>query len=526
MQDLIHQLLNLARGMWRYRWHAAVVAWVVAVVGAVVVFQIPDRYQASARVYVDTQSILKPLLSGLAVQPNVEQQVAMLSRTLISRPNIEKLVRMADLDLQTESKAQQEALISDLMQKLAIRSTARDNLYTLSYSDPDKDKAQRVVQSLVSIFVESSLGASRKDADAAKVFLNEQIKAYEAKLEEAERRLKEFRLRNIDQRTADGRDAAARLAEMSAQLDAARLQLREAEHARDAARRQLEQERARAGDVTMRSILQESALSIATPEIDARLQAQRTNLDGLLQRYTEQHPDVIATRRLIAELEAEKEKQVAELRRAALAAPAPVYSSAQNLVEQELNRVLAASEVQVASLKARVAEYTTRYEQALKLLRTSPEIEAEYAQLNRDYAIHRKNYEDLVARRETATISGELEATGVAEFRLIDPPRVDPKPVWPNRLLLLAGVLVASLGAGAVIALLLAQLRPVFHTAAELRQVTQLPLLGTIDLVVDELQKHRERRDVWRFGLASGGLVVVYSVLMAALALRVGGLQG
>jgi hypothetical protein len=153
-------------------------------------------------------------MSGLTVQPNVDQQVAMLSRTLISRPNIEKLVRMADLDLKSESKAQQDELIEGLMKKVSIKSTGRDNLYTLSYQEANKDKAKRVIQSMVSIFVESSLGASRKDTDSAKVFLDEQIKTYESKLEEAEGRLKEFRLRNIDLQTGDGKDSASRLAEM------------------------------------------------------------------------------------------------------------------------------------------------------------------------------------------------------------------------------------------------------------------------------------------------------------------------
>ena len=94
MELLISQLLIIVRRMWKYRWVGLIVAWVTGVVGSVVVFALPDRYEASARIYVDTQSILKPLMSGLAVQPNVEQQVVMLSRTLISRPNVEKLVRM------------------------------------------------------------------------------------------------------------------------------------------------------------------------------------------------------------------------------------------------------------------------------------------------------------------------------------------------------------------------------------------------------------------------------------------------
>ena len=87
------------RGMWQGRWAGLVVAWLAAIAGGVFVHLVPDRYEATARVYVDTQSLLKPLLQGLTVQPNVDQEVTMLSRTLISRPNLEKLVRMTDLDL-------------------------------------------------------------------------------------------------------------------------------------------------------------------------------------------------------------------------------------------------------------------------------------------------------------------------------------------------------------------------------------------------------------------------------------------
>jgi len=114
MEQLIAQVVTIAKGMWRFRWPSLAVAWLVAVIGVFIVFRVPDKFEATARIYVDTQSILKPLMSGLAVQPNVEQQVVMLSRTLISRPNMEKLVRMADLDLKSESKAAQDALISSL----------------------------------------------------------------------------------------------------------------------------------------------------------------------------------------------------------------------------------------------------------------------------------------------------------------------------------------------------------------------------------------------------------------------------
>ena len=520
MKELYAQLSAIARSMWRFRWPAVLVAWLVAIVGGATVFLIPDQYEASARIYVDTQSILKPLMSGLAVQPNVEQQVVMLSRTLISRPNVEKLVRMADLDLKTESKAQQDALVARLMASLEIRSVGRDNLYTLSFRDSDAAKAQRVIQSLVSIFVESSLGASRKDTDTAKVFLNEQIKSYQTKLEDAESRLKAFRLRNLNIQTAEGKDSASRMMELSDQLNQAKLALREAEQSRDAARQQLNnQTTGGASASAMPNLLSEpSTGAFATPEIDARIEAQKRNLDALLQRYTEQHPDVIGTRRLIQDLEDQKKKEIAELRRAALAAPPAAGANNGNLAYQELNRVLATSEVQVAALKARVAEYSSRYNQALQMIKSVPQLESEAAQLNRDYAINKKNYEDLVTRRESASMSGELDlAAGVADFRLIDPPRVAPKPVSPNRMILLPIAMVLSLAAGLFTAFAASQLRPVFHSLGELRAKVEFPLLGVVSLVISDTDVRRERGDLLRFLLTSGGLAGTFAVALIAM---------
>lgn len=520
MDLLIAQLLVIAKRVWKYRWSGVATAWVVGVIGAVIVWILPDRYEANARIFVDTQSILKPLMSGLAVQPNIEQQVTMLSRTLISRPNVEKLVRMADLDLKNQSKAQQESTIETVTKNLSIQSTARDNLYTLAYRDNDPETAKRVVQSLVSIFVESSLGASRKDAATATSFINEQIKSYEAKLEEAESRLKEFRLRNIQNMSGDGKDSASRLSELSAQLERARLEYREAVNARDAAKQQLNLERSASGNSTTKSLLQESEISIATPEIDSRIDAQRRNLDALLQRYTEQHPDVMAGRKLIKDLEAQKAKEVSELRKAAIAAPTGAAGNSTNLAYQEMNRLLATSEVQVAALRARVDEYSARYSQALAVVKTAPQLESEAAQLNRDYAIHKKNYEDLVARRESASITGELDvASGVADFRLIDPPRANPKPVAPNRLLLLVAALLVSVFSGVLASFAVSQLRPVFHDMHELRARLDVPILGVVTRLVSDAEKRNQRLDLIRFGVATGGLVGLYVLGLTAMAI-------
>lgn len=527
MEELLGQVISVLKGMWRHRWPGLAVAWFMAVVGVVVVLVVPDKYEASARIFVDTQSILKPLMAGLAVQPNVDQQVSMLSRTLISRPNVEKLIRMADLDLTSTSKTAQEDLIETLTRSLEIKNVGRDNLYTLSFRDKSPDRAKRVVQSLVSIFIESSLGETRKDSDSAKKFIEEQIKTYVGKLEEAEGRLKAFRLKNLELQNGDGRDMASKVGETSSQLSQARLELREAENARDSAKRQLEAEKSQSSNITSRSILQESAVSVSTPELDARLSAQKQSLDALLQRFTEQHPDVVSTRKLIKDLEEQKRKEVQELRKTAMANPSSVTGPSANLITQELARMMAASEVQVAALRARVGEYESRVLRAREMMKTSPQIEAEFSQLNREYGIHKRNYEDLVSRRESASLSGELEgASGVADFRLIDPPRASPKPVAPNRLLLLPVALVAALGAGLAVAFVLSQLRSVFFDARAVRNTIGLPILGVVTLVLSDAARVRERRDLKRFGFASSGLVgvfVIAVVILTVLANRAGG---
>jgi protein tyrosine kinase modulator len=506
MDDLIRQALYFGRGMWQRRWLGLLVVWVVGVAAAFAILRIPDKYEASARIYLDTQSILKPLMTGIAVQPNVEQKIMILSRTLISRPNVEKLVRMADLDLSTKSKEQEEQMIDGLMKSLQIGSAGRDNLYTLSYRDPDPAKAKRVVQSLTSIFLDSSLGGKRKDSDTAKKFIDEQIKVYEKKLEDAEDRLKEFKLKHMNLASADGKDYYGKINEVSTTLAQARLDLREAENSRDALKRQV------AGEEPMFLPDPADATAAATgpSELDARLDTLKRNLDTLRLRYTDEHPDIVGLKRVIEDLEAQKQKELAAQKQIAVKRGAATGNPVNaNPVYQQLKVSLAEAEANVASLSTRVSEYEARYAALRATAMKVPEIEAEFTQLNRDYDINKRNYDALVSRRESAEISGEMEATsGVADFRLIDPPRVSPKPVSPDRLMLFPLALLGALAAGVLASLVASQLWPTFFDIRALRESTGLPVLGTVSMVADDSMKRKERR----------GLVGFVSAFLAFLA--------
>ena len=510
MEELVTQITSYLRGVWRYRWWGMALAWIVGVVAGLVIYQMPDKYESSARVYVDTQSVLRPLMAGLAVQPNIDQQITMLSRTLISRPNVEKLINMADLDLGVNTPEEREALITRLSKDLRIASSDRTNLFMLSYADTRPERAQRVVQSLLSLFVESGLGNKRQDADAARRFIEEQIHSYEQKLTEAENRVKEFRLRNMGVLGDGAQDYISQIGAMTAQLQQAQLEQREAMNGRDALQRQLVGEE----PVLLPQAPSQSAVSV--PEIDGRIDVLRRSLDELLLRYTDKHPDVTGTRRLIEELEAQKRTQVEAMQ----AAGGSQFGALDaNPYFQQMKLALAQAESRVASLNARVAEFQSRLDQLRERARLVPEVEAELAQLNRDYAVHKTNYDALVARRESANIAVEMNTqTGVADFRVIDPPTLATKPSAPNRLLLIPVAGLAGLIAGFALTFLISQLRPAVVDPRGLREVTGLPVLGTVSMLTTPERRSARRRGLLAFG--AGLFAYVGMVVAAVVALQ------
>src|SRR5438309_4073339 len=172
---------------------------------------------------------------------------------------------------------------------------------------------------------------------------------------------------------------------------------------------------------------------------------------------------------------------------------------------------LAQAEASVASLSSRVAEYAERYDRLKAQAALVPQLEAEYAQLNRDYDVNRKNYESLVARRESATISAQMQSVaGVSDFRLVDPPRVSPSPVWPNNRVLAPLALIFALAAGCLAAYLVNEARPTFYDGRSLREACGLPLLGVVSMIVSEPRRRAERSSMFWFLGGVGALLGTY----------------
>ena len=506
MAEITATLLNFLKAIGKYRWYAVAISWTIAVIGWAVVMRLPNQYEASARVYVDTQSILKPLLSGMTSLPNLDQQVVFMRRTLISRPNVERLMRMVDLDVKAKDTKEHEKMVDELISQIKIAGTERDDIYTITYNSDNPKLGKDVVQSLLTIFVEGSFSGKKQDSEKAVQFIDDQIKSYEEKLTAAENSLKEFKIRNMGLLPRDGGgDFSSQLSQATDQLSQARLELAEAEQARNAIRRQISGEPAKPGETV-------TDIPMTDPELEGRIATVQKALDGLRLQYTEQHPDIVANRRLLDQLLAQKADLAKQKKRSA--DPGAGYSP----MLQQLNVSLSQAKAHVASMRTRVDEYAARVARLRTQSGQVPEVEAQLAQLNRDYQVNKENYQKLLERRESARLSGDLSsATDMLTFRVIDPPTVPTQPTGPNRLRLFSLVFAGALVAGIAVAFLMSQLRPTFLSQATLREVTGLPVLGSISMNWTTEQTVRRKRRLAALGVSVLVLFGIYGAGMAAI---------
>lgn len=503
MQELLALVLEYLRGIWRFRWVALGVAWAVAIAGWLWVAQLPEKYVATARVNIDTNTVLRPLLRGIAIQPDVGQRVRLLSKTLLSRPNLEKLMRMTDLDLQAKTEQQKERLLKMLSEEIRLSGDRRNpSLYTVSFRHYDRDTAKRVVQAVLTVFIESTLGEKRTETEGAQEFLDTQIKEYEKRLEQAEARLADFKRRHAGRLSADVDTYYSKLEQAKSQLAKAQLALREAQNRRKQLQQQLEDEEP--------EMAMDPMMGGEMSPLDARIEALRAKLDELLIRYTERHPEVRQIKGLIAELEKQREEELAQA-----GDEGEVGAGLQaNPIYQQLKNMLTATDAEIASLRVRVGEYKKRVEDLAKIIDNIPKIEAEQKQLNRDYQVIYQQYQTLVKRRETARLGEKVSQTADdVKFRVVDPPFVPLQPTEPNKVLLNAAVLLVAIAVGAGVALLLSLLKPVFSDRRRLSLSTGLPVLGSITLVTSAEERRKAMLATLAFVALSVALLLVFAAL-------------
>lgn len=498
MESLSTTIFQYLHAIWRRKWMTAFAAWAICIVGWTVIALMPSKYESSARVYVDADGLLGPLLRGIAVEVDPAQQLDVLQRTLLSRPNLEELIHMADLDSRAKTTADKEALIRALPDAIEIKPQTKD-LFTISYQDTNPTTARNVVQALLTIFAENTTGTTRDQMDNAQRFLTDQIAGYEQQLRDAEQRRADFRSQHLD--VLSGAGATQELQNAQQRLADATNQLQDAVARRDALKQEL-------GQLPQATTVGGQVVEGVGP-VAAQLADARAKLAQLRTQFTDNYPDVVVLKSQIAELESRLAADHGS------AAAGPGRSTITSTVYEQVQVQLVEQQSQVASLQQRVNDAQADVKRLQGLAATAPEIEAQAQDIDRNYDVLKKNYDELLSRREATNLSQAADTKAdQIQFRVVDAPQVPLTPIAPNRPVLFSAVLMAGVLGGLLIPIMLAQIDRSFATLQRLRGLG-LPVVGGVSYVAMFRTRAQATLETAGFGATALALLMLYGVLIA-----------
>jgi polysaccharide chain length determinant protein (PEP-CTERM system associated) len=508
MHEVLAFLVDELRSMWRFRWVAVGLAWIICMCGWIYVLRLPDVYSAEARLYVRARSEL----SGVGTQQDVGAQLTYLSNILQSQSQMERIAERLGLVEPGMDDRRLQGLAGWVRSRYSISYVgqggrgSQDGLFNVRFVDQDREMAQRAVQVFLDTLSERYVGEVQASGLSTQTFLDEQIAEYEKRLRDDETRLAEFKRKNIGVMPGEGGDYFTRIQRETAALNDLRSQLTVQQSLRDELSRQL------SSSSTLSTESDLGAIGMmADTETARRLAEAKAKLDELLLRFTDRHPDVIAARETITQLEMRRRAELSTLATAG-SQLGTVQSSSP--VVQSLQIRLNDANASLAGLRSQVNDAERRLEALQAALNRVPEVEAEFAQLNRDYDVNRSQYQDLLKRREQARVGQEAQESGSVRFDVVDPPRATFSPVGPNRLRFYTTVLIAGLMCGLGLAFGLHKFRPVFNNPSSLASVTGLPVLGQVSMAWLGRHRNRMRLGLVTVGAATGLLFVAFAAVV------------
>jgi polysaccharide chain length determinant protein (PEP-CTERM system associated) len=515
-QEIIAEIVEQLRGAWRYRWVAMGVAWALSLGGWLYVATMPDIFLASARVYVNTNSLLKPLMQGLTAQQNTMSEVQLVSTAVLSRPNLESVARETNLDLRAKNPDDFEQLITGLKTEIRV-SGGRDNIFSIQYQDTSREMARDVVAAVLDTFVEDAIVAQGDDAEITEIALGGEIQDHEQRLSTAEAALAEFKKNNLGYMPGESGDYYARLQTALGNVAQTEEKIRQLQQRRDELNRQLEGEEPVFGIVP--------TAGDAMCSLRGQIGDLEKQLSGLLVDFTEKHPRVVTLRETIDSLERRcADERVAGVAAGVSRAQASGDTLEMNPVYQNLRIQQSNTELELAEARAQLGSYQNAVAGLRRDVDKIAEVETQLKQLNRDYSVVQSRHQELLKRWEDLQAKKRLDpVTDDVQFRRIEPPFALAEPVGPNRPLFLGATLVFALGAGGALAFVLSQVHPTFFTRRSVRRVSGLPVLGAVTLLQTPAQASRRRMQsiAWAAGcvalLFSTAIVVLYSGAIADL---------
>lgn len=445
--------------LWQRRIYVVTVFAAFLLISVVAAFSLPTLYRSSATLLIESQQISKDVAEAPGIG-TIERRIAKIREQVLSRGDLISLIERYNLYPSKRRSEPLSEIINEMRESTSVGALSGDigkanavegNIIALNlaFDYPDAAKAQEVLQSFVSSFLQMDSEGVEDQASLTVRFLQDQSQKLRTEIQLIEGQLTELKARNGAVLMTGGMAQMVDTGSYSAQIVGLENQNRQ--------------------------LLLESR---KPADRDQRLTAAENALASAEATYADSHPDVIAARE--------------RLKRLRLVAPATSDSGEVSAVQDQIR----ANNTAIASLRSARDGAIGKANAALAGQSRAPAILEQASQLEDRANVLRAQYNDASTNLLKAQNSARMASEQRAErLSLVEPPNLPDQPNWPNRPLLIGAGAAAGLVFGLLLALLVELLR------RPLRSPVQIEGLGLAVLgIVPEYEAPGKKRRWQLFG--------------------------
>lgn len=432
------------------RWWIIVPVCISLFAGLYLSLTLDKEYRAITTILVEAQRVPEAFVRSIVVD-STKKQIATISQQIMSRTNIERIIKKFGLAKGKEDKEMfMEDLVANIRGRINVdvkRSGREPGAFTISFYGKDPIIVRDITNELASSFIDRNLELRESQVLGTSNFLDSELDDMRKKLEEKENALREYRFRYLGELPDQLGTNLKMIERLETQLSDKETQLREAKE--------------------NYRLLSAGSDTVAGPSSIDKMRAQ---LADLLLRYTENHPDVIRLKKQIAELEKIESSQNT-VSNGSDGSPLNFRSSS---AKSDLQRRILNLEQEVAQIKGKIDEHEKRVE-------ATPKHEQDLLIIERDYDNIQKAYNSLLKRKLEAEIAVNMERKQKGQqFKIIDPARKPFRAFKPDMKKLFLVSVAAGLAIGIGLVFAFEFLRPVFKVASEIEGMLGVDVLSTI----------------------------------------------
>lgn len=470
----------------------------------------PKIYTSSSTVLVDTQNILKPLMAGTAETTKVENHSGMANKIIFSQKALKEILASETWagTIKANSEARKLEILGMTLGGSTMIRNAGKNIIEISYSDNEPLKAFETTQLMTDIFIKESLANKQNESQAAFEFINDQVKTYHQKLQASENAIKEFRSKNIDASDTAKQNSNQRLIELKRELETVELDLTAAKTTVENFRKQLSGE---SSFTDQSSVAKENQLNTRILELEQRLAELKLN-------YHDTYPDIVKLKGQISDLRTQLNQELTrrESKSKESKVVVPTGEAAQLIQSQ-----IFTAENDVSTLKARQDQILRLMDSERATLDRISDVEAEVAELTRDYQVNQDMYQNLLNQRENARISRNIDLENQGLTLKIQEPAtipITPKGLRFSHIILVGVVLSFILPIGVIYGLTLLDRK--VRTEHSIYNTFDIPILTSVASLVSP-QEHK--KNLVKISLYISIVMIVWGIYGVAIYLRLQG---